>query len=101
MPRSLYYANGYVPKLADLRNALRNNDIFHNRYNPHFETADFRKTYAAAIKQSPLEKPRMIDEKHEDQNLLDMLIPVHQKAVDKRLEKIEKEEAYREAIYTK
>ena len=25
VPRSLYYTNGYMPKLADLRDALRNN----------------------------------------------------------------------------
>ena len=66
VPRSLYYSNGYVPKLSHLRDALRNNNIFHNRFNPEFETSEFKKTYAPAIKRSPAEPVGKIDEKFED-----------------------------------
>ena len=37
IPQSLYYTNGYMPKLADLRDALKSNKIFHNRYNPDLD----------------------------------------------------------------
>ena len=53
VPRSLYYTNGYMPKLSDLRDALRNNEIFHNRYNPHLDMPDIKRDFATAIKLQP------------------------------------------------
>ena len=100
VPRSLYYANGHVPKLADLRDAIRNNSMFHNRYNPHFGTSEFKKAYGPALRRAPHEAPGKIDEEWEDQNLVDLLIPYHQEAVDKRLERYLAEVNYQAVLHT-
>ena len=39
-----------MPKLADVRDALKNNMMFHNRYNPDLDTEDFKKLMAPALK---------------------------------------------------
>lgn len=77
VPRSLYFTNGYMPKLSDLRDAIRNNKIFHNRYNPNLDDPEFNRIFANAINRSPTEPAGKIDEAFEDQLVLDMLIPVH------------------------
>ena len=87
VPGALYYSNGYMPKLADLRDALRNNAIFHNRYNPHLDGPEIRRNFATAIKRAPTEEPGKVDEEYENQPLLEMLIPIHQAVLDKRKEK--------------
>lgn len=78
-----------MPKLSDLRDALRNNNIFHDRYNPHLDGPEIRKNFATAIKCAPNEVPGKIDEEYENQPLLEMLIPVHQAVLDKQKEKTE------------
>ena len=50
IPQSLYYTNGYMPKLADLRDAIKSNKIFHNRYNPELDDPQVRKYFKDAIK---------------------------------------------------
>ena len=65
VPKSLYFTNGYMPKLADLRDALRNNLMHHNRYNPELETEDFKKLVAPALKIQPGEIKGKVDEKLE------------------------------------
>ena len=77
VPRSLYFTNGYMPKLSDLRDVIRNNKIFHNRYNPNLDDPEFNRIFANAINRSPTEPAGKIDEVFEDQLVLDMLIPVH------------------------
>lgn len=49
-PKSLYFTNGYMPKIADLRDALRNNSMYHSRFNPELETDDFKKLVGPALK---------------------------------------------------
>ena len=66
-----------MPKLADLRDAIRNNQIFHNRYNPHLEDPSFKKLMAPAMKIQPGEVKGKVDEHLEEQPVLDLLIPVH------------------------
>ena len=66
VPGSLYYSNGYMPKLSDLRDALRNNSIFHDRYNPHLDGPEIRKKFATAIKRAPTEEPGKVDEEYEN-----------------------------------
>ena len=66
VPRSLYFTNGYMPKLADLRNAIRNNLIFHNRYNPHLDDPEFKRIFDPAINRSPQEQAGKIDEAFEN-----------------------------------
>ncbi len=94
VPRSLYYTNGYMPKLSDLRDALRNNEIFHNRYNPELDTPAIRKVYQAAIKLQPGEVKGKVDEEFENQPVLEMCIPSHQDFIDKKRAKIIAEENY-------
>ena len=101
VPRSLYYTNGYMPKLSDLRDALRNNEIFHTRYNPNLDTPEVKRAFATAIKRSPSEVPGKVDEEYENQYLLDMLIPVHQDIVDKRQAKFIKEANYQAVLNTR
>ena len=50
-PRSLYYSNQYLPKLADLRDAMRINQVFHNRFNEVLELPETKRYYAAALRQ--------------------------------------------------
>ena len=49
IPKSLYYTNGYMPKLADLRDALKSNTIFHSRYNAELDDPGLRKYFKHAI----------------------------------------------------
>ena len=39
-----------MPKLSDLRDALKSNKIFHNRYNPEMDDPQFKKYFKDAIK---------------------------------------------------
>ena len=52
-PRDLYYSSEYMPKVADLRDAMRNNKIFHNRFNPALELPETKKYYSTALKPIP------------------------------------------------
>ena len=90
-----------MPKLSDLRDAIRNNTIFHNRYNPHLDDPEFKRVFAAAIRRSPHEQKGKIDEAYENQPLLEMLIPVHQKIEDKAREKLEVEKNYQVVLHTR
>ena len=101
MPKSLYFTNGYMPKLADLRDALRNNELFHNRYNPNLDTPEIRQAFATAIKRQPEETPGMVNEEFENQPLIDMLIPVHQEIIDKKREKAQIEADYLKVLHTR
>ena len=56
IPQSLYYTNGYMPKLADIRDALRANKVFHNRYNPALDDPKLRAYYKDAIKKTKEEE---------------------------------------------
>ena len=58
LPRSLYFASGYMPKLSDLRDAMRNNQLFHSRYNPVLDLPETKKYYAAALKPIEGENPK-------------------------------------------
>lgn len=69
VPRSLYFTNGYMPRLADLRDAIRNNTMFHNRYNPELETDDFKKLMAPALKKQPGEVKGKVDEQAETKDV--------------------------------
>ena len=66
MPRSLYFTNGYMPKLADLRDAVKNNSIFHHKYNPQLEDPAFKEIYGRVLKKQPGEKDRCVDEAFEE-----------------------------------
>lgn len=48
-PRSLYFSNKFQPKLSDLREALRANSICHHKFNPKFESKDFKQYYKPAL----------------------------------------------------
>ena len=43
----------------------------------------------------------MVNEQFEDQPVIDMLIPVHQEAIDKRKEKLIVEENYLKVLHTR
>ena len=90
-----------MPKLSDLRDALRNNEIFHTRYNPTLDTPEVKQAFATAIKRSPSEVPGKVDEEYENQPLLDMLIPVHQAIIDKKHVKGIKEANYQNVLHTR
>ena len=62
---------------------------------------EIKKAFATAIKRAPSEVPGKVDEQYEDQPLLDMLIPVHQEAVDKRHEKWLAEQNYLAVLHTR
>ena len=82
IPQSLYYTNGYMPKLADLRDALKSNKVFHNRYNPDLDDPSLREYFKDAIKPTAAEKAGKVDEDFENQDLLKFLIPGHQHKAD-------------------
>lgn len=100
LPRSLYYTNGYMPKLGDLREALRNNKIFHHQYNPQFESAAFRKYHAEALKLLK-EDPQNVDLDLENEiEVLDLLQPHHQRMQEKKLEKVKERQAFEKALHS-
>lgn len=45
VPKSLYFASGNQPSLADMRDALRKQEFAHNSYDPHFVSQKFKKTF--------------------------------------------------------
>lgn len=55
-----------MPKLSDLRNAVRNNKLFHSQYNPHLDDKDFRNVIKHALKRQPGETKGKVDEEFED-----------------------------------
>ena len=87
-PRELYFSNGYMPKLADLRDAMRNNQIFHSRFNPVLELPETKKYYAAALKLQEGEEEGFVDEGIEDRDVLDILIPGAQGKEDDLLDRL-------------
>jgi len=94
VPKSLYITSGYMPKLSDLRDALRNNAMYHNRFNPEFETADFKKVYSPAVRLQPGEVPGKVDEVFENKPVLEMLIPRQQAILNRQRQERQKIEDY-------
>ena len=94
IPQSLYYTNGYMPKLADLRDAIKQNKIFHNRYNPELDDPQFKKYFRDAIKPSKSERKGETDENHENQDALKFIIPRHQKEIDQTRRALDDKLAY-------
>ena len=78
VPKTLYFTNGYMPKLADLRDALRNNIMHHDRFNPELETEDFKKFIAPALKLQPGEIKGKVDNRLEQGDIHEILVPLHQ-----------------------
>ena len=71
-----------MPKLSDLRDALKSNKIFHNRYNPEMDDPQFKKYFKDAIRPTEEEVKGQTDENFENQDLLKFIIPIHQKEID-------------------
>ena len=83
-----------MPKLADLRDALKSNKIFHNRYNPDLDDPQLREYFKDAIKPTKEEKEGKVDEHFENQDLLKFIIPDHQYKADEWKREVDKKKKY-------
>ena len=90
-----------MPVVADIRDAIRNNKIFHNRFNPALEIPETKKYYAAALKDIDGEKQGYVHEDVEDQDVLALLVPGAQAEVNRVKKKIDERKEYLASLGTR